>query len=188
MIVLPLVARSVLAGIVALEGATTLRRLQLRARAYQRAVARSRSLGLPLVVIGCPDTGVATRVSPVYGCGDLTVDLAACRSCPRAVQLDLSTQHIPLADHSAVVFESCVLEYVPDAQAAWAEIVRIARSPVDIFTARVEPHSIAAAWYPGARWMIRHGDPGLITTQPVTTAQKVTHAAAGVALSLASLP
>ncbi len=57
-----------------------------------------------------------------------------------------------IADDSAVVFASCVLEYVTDAAAALRELARIAGSPENLFLVLVEPWTLTATLYPGARW------------------------------------
>ena len=95
------------------------------------------------MVVGAPDGGVTAG----YGCGDITLDLAP-SSCPHSMRVDI-TKHVPLPDNSCVVFCSCVLEYVHDAQAAIAEIQRISGGYA--YFVGVEPHTLTAYFYPGAR-------------------------------------
>lgn len=110
---------------------------------YGEALAESRRLGRPLIVIGAPDGGVTAG----YGCGDETIDLAQ-TACPVWKPLDI-TKPLPYADNSVVVFCSCVLEYVSDPIAAIAEIKRISGGYV--FFVGVEPWTMTAILYPGAK-------------------------------------
>jgi len=141
---------SVLKGIVITAGAVTvwdfawwLRRRARRAEVYKEARARADALQRPLVVIGAPDGGVTGG----YECGDTTVDLAV-SSCPHAIRADV-TKPLPFADNSTVVFVSCVLEYVNDANAALNEIMRI--SGGEAYFVGVEPWCLTAYLYPGAK-------------------------------------
>ena len=69
-------------------------------------------------------------------------------ACPNFVQADICKK-IPLADNSAVIFVSCVLEYVSDVDAAMKELMRV--SGGNLFVARVEPWTLTAYLYPGAQ-------------------------------------
>ena len=120
------------------------RRKAERARVYDKALARARALHRPLVVIGAPDGGVTAG----YGCGDLTIDLEGSAACPNVWAADI-TQPLPLANDSVVVFVSCVLEYVGDVEAAYRELMRV--SGGELFIVRVEPWTLTAYLYPGAR-------------------------------------
>lgn len=119
------------------------RRTKLRSSVYAQAAARAKELGKPLVVVGAPDGGVTSG----YGCGDITIDIAK-SSCPKPMTADI-TKKIPLDDNSCVVFVSCVLEYVSDYQAALCELQRI--SGGNLFIVRVEPWTLTAYLYPGAK-------------------------------------
>ena len=119
------------------------RRRVLRTSTYQKAQRRARELGRPLMVVGAPDQGTTSG----YGCGDLTVDLAG-SMCPRAIVADI-TKQIPLSDSSVVVFVSCVLEYVDRIDPALQELWRV--SGGEMYIVRVEPWTLAAFFYPGAR-------------------------------------
>lgn len=125
------------------EAAWWLRRRSRRASLFEQAKARARALGRPLVVVGAPDGGVTAG----YGCGDYTIDLAP-STCPNSLQLDV-TQPLPFADDSCVVFVSCVLEYVNDADAALRQLQRIAGR--ELYVVRVEPWTLTAFVYPGAK-------------------------------------
>lgn len=100
-------------------------------------------LGRPLVVIGAPDAGATSG----YGCGDITVDLQP-STCPRSIQADI-TKTLPFGDNSVVVFASCVLEYVSDVDATIREIQRVSGGYA--YFVGVEPWTLAAKLYPGAR-------------------------------------
>lgn len=131
-------------GAAAWEGAWWAHRRARRGQVYRHAQRVAAQLGRPLVVIGAPDSGPTAG----YGCGDVTVDIAAGSSCPRYVRADV-TKPLPFADASCVVFCSCVLEYVHDALAAVREIQRV--SGGYCYFVGVEPHTLTAYLYPGAR-------------------------------------
>jgi hypothetical protein len=114
-----------------------------RRQVYAQAVAEATRLGRPLVVVGAPDGGVTSG----YGCGNYTIDLSQ-SDCPNWLPLDI-TKPLPFADDSTVVFCSCVLEYVSDPMGAVAELKRI--SGGHIHFVGVEPWTLAALLYPGAR-------------------------------------
>ena len=151
---LPKLAARVVLGYVGLvEGTAALIRFRERTAAFHTAIERAAALGRRLVVIGDPDAGMHTRLLRAYGCGDVCVDLNGCPKCPVTVVADITRGPIPdLADDSAVVFVSCVLEYVGDLDAALREIARIAGSPDNVFVVNVQPWTLTARLYPGARW------------------------------------
>ena len=150
---LRMLARFALGYVAAVEGAAALVRFRERTAAFRLAVERASALGRPLVVIGDPDGGMHTRLMRAYGCGDVCVDLNGCPKCQVTVVADITKGPTPgLADDSAVVFVSCVLEYVQDLDAALAEISRIAGSPANVFLVTVQPWTLTARLYPGARW------------------------------------
>lgn len=120
------------------------RRRSLRAKTFELAAAEAKRLGRPLVVVGAPDGGVTAG----YGCGDVTVDIVRSDSCPNPLVADV-TKPLPFADNSVVVFVSCVLEYVDNADAAINELCRV--SGGHFFVVRVEPWTLTSIFYPGAR-------------------------------------
>ena len=133
----------IVASILAWESLWWANRVHNRHTLYDKAKAHARSMKLPLVVVGAPDRGM-TR-GP--GCGDLTLDIASTQ-CPCRMQVDI-TKRVPLPNNSAVVFVSCVLEYVNDLPSAWRELQRIA--PKRVYVSRVQPWTLAAYLYPGAK-------------------------------------
>jgi hypothetical protein len=76
-----------------------------------------------------------------------------------------------IAADSAVVYVSCVLEYVSDPEAALHELRRIAGTQENLFMVFVEPWTLTAALYPGALWAASNQILPHLT--PVTTARKV---------------
>lgn len=132
-----------LAALGAWEAGWWAHRRSERSRIASAASDAARSLGRPLVVVGAPDGGVTAG----YGCGDITVDLCD-SSCPGHVRADV-TQRLPFQDDSCVVFVSCVLEYVDDYDAALRELLRV--SGGHLYVVRVEPWTLAAYLYPGAK-------------------------------------
>jgi len=139
-----------------------------RTRVMLDAALRAKELGRQLLVIGAPDHGVTGG----YPCGDITADNEPSSSCPNFVQVDLSSQQLPLADNSVVVFISCVLEYVPDLQRALNELWRV--SGGEIYLVRVQPWTLTAFFYPGAQrilpWSSGRVPDGLLSrpAQPLT--------------------
>jgi hypothetical protein len=132
-----------IAAVAAWEATWWAVRTHNRSSTYQCAARRAAALGRPLLVVGAPDGGVTSG----YGCGDLTLDLTK-SSCPNHIQADI-TKQIPLNNDSVVVFVSCVLEYVNDLDAAMRELVRV--SGGNLFITRVEPWTLTAYLYPGAK-------------------------------------
>ena len=148
-----LAARVLLGYVGLVEGAAALIRFRERTAAYRAAAQRATELGRRLVVIGDPDAGLHTRLMRAYGCGDVCVDQGGCPKCPVTVVADITKGPIAdIADDSGVVFVSCVLEYVEDLNAALAEVARIAGSPDNAFIVNVQPWTLTARLYPGARW------------------------------------
>ena len=128
------------------EGYWWVRRLDDRKAMYTRALAHARAVGLPLIVVGAPDRGATSGP----GCGDLVIDIQPSRS-PNFLQADI-TKRLPIPSNSAVIFVSCVLEYVGDFGAAWSELQRIA--PGRVYVCRVPPWTLSAYLYPGARRVV----------------------------------
>ena len=158
-------ARLAFGGLALAEGAFALKRWQARRDAFDAASRRAQLLHRPLVVVGDPDAGAHTRLYRAYGCGDLCVDLRGCPLCPVVQAADISAGPVPgLADNSAVVFVSCVLEYVEDAPAAARELLRIAGAPENLFLVSVQPWTLTASLYPGARWTVIQRDYELTLT------------------------
>ena len=129
--------------LLAWEFAWLFRRRARRSALFAQARERATLLGKPLVVVGAPDGGVTSG----YGCGDYTIDIAP-STCPNSLQLDI-TKRLPFGDNSVVVFVSCVLEYVDDADAALDELRRIAGP--NLYVVRVEPWTLTSVLYPGAK-------------------------------------
>lgn len=126
-----------------------------RQQAFIDAQARAIALERPLLVVGDPDAGVATRMKRAYSCGDLCIDLTGCPACPVSLQLDI-TKGIPdIPDNSAVVFVSCVLEYTDDPEAALVHLRRIAGAEENLFVVTVDPNTLTSYFYPGAKFQKR---------------------------------
>jgi hypothetical protein len=142
-------------------------------------------------VIGDPDAGFHTRLMRAYGCGDVCVDMNGCPRCPVTVVADITKKVPGVDDDSAVVFISCVLEYVADLNAALAEILRIAGSHDNIFLVFVQPWTLTARLYPGARWRgAANGpdEPGVAMTAVGLEEKVITSAALGLLAATAFWP
>lgn len=121
-------------------------RRERRARGFLAAKQLASSLNIDLIVVGNPDSGMTSG----YGWGDLTIDIKPSRETQnhRHLLADI-TQPLPLLSSSAVVFVSCVFEYVSDYHAAYSELFRVSGGRLIIVT--VEPWTLTAFLYPGAR-------------------------------------
>lgn len=156
-------ATEALASIVTNEVFSWWSRRNQRGDYYQLAAARAKLTGRPLIVIGDPDSHV-TRGEVGYG--DLCVDLTGCPLAPLGVKADITVpgsirkrDGTPVADDSAVVVIFCVLEYVPDIDAAWREVMRVAGNFSNVFVVYVDPMCLTAYFYPGAKHVIRAAPP-----------------------------
>lgn len=183
-------ARFVLGYVGLVEGTAALIRFRERRAAFQAAAERAVATNRRLVVIGDPDAGMHTRLMRAYGCGDVCVDLNGCPACPLTIVADITKGPIPdVADDSTVVFVSCVLEYVSDLEAALREISRIAGSADNVFIVTVQPWTLTARLYPGARWRGAVGCGATVKMAPVNLEEKlVVTGALGVALAAAFWP
>jgi len=178
-------ARITLGAALLAEGGMALWRFEARRRAFEAAARRATALGRPLVVVGDPDAGAHTRLVRAYECGDLCIDLRGCPRCQVMQAADLTAGPVlGVANDSAIVFVSCVLEYVSDPAAALHELNRMAGSPDNLFIVFVEPWSLTASLYPGARWAGGQEDDYIAMT-PITTNRKLV--AAGGLLGLLTL-
>jgi hypothetical protein len=130
-----------------------------RRRLYERAQARARALGLPLLVVGDPDAGYITKhFGRDYGCGTVCTDLTGCPKCPTRIEGPLEQVLPQLPARSHVIFVSATLEYVTDLPHCIRELERVA-APQGLFVVRVEPHSSTFWLYPGARWVLLEAPP-----------------------------
>ena len=180
-------ARITLGGLALAEGAFALARWQARRETYDLAARRAAALRRPLVVVGDPDSGAHTRLYRAYGCGDLCVDINGCPLCKVVQVADITAGPVRgVADDSAVVFVSCVLEYVSDPAAAVHELRRMAGGPENLFDVAVQPWTLTAALYPGARWTaVRDADQ--MTLTPISPSRKALTAGALAGLAAAAL-
>lgn len=71
------------------------------------------------------------------------------------------------------MFVSCVLEYVKDLDGALREIVRMAGNPDNVFIVTVQPWTLTARLYPGARWRGTVDAAKSVTMQPVGLDEKL---------------
>lgn len=151
----------VVAGVIAgidLHTAFVTRRRNRR-RYFQMAAQRAEELGVPLLVVGDPDTGFVTQFfGRDYECGNVCTDLTGCPSCPTGIVGPLEQVLPQLPSQSHVIYVSCTLEYVTDLPAVIQQLERVS-VPGGLFVVRVEhPHS---TWilYPGAKWILHSAPP-----------------------------
>ena len=117
-----------------------------RSQYYQLALARSKATGRPLIVIGDPRKGISSQIFGVsYGYGDVCIDLEPLsKNC---IASDATEYLSKLRSNSAVIFVSCVLEYVPDLDQLIAQLYRVSGNSNNLFIVAVKWYSIAAYWY-----------------------------------------
>lgn len=164
-------ARGAIGLLAVSEVTAAILRQRARQNTFAAAQARARALGRPLVVVGDPHAGAWTSIIPAYGCGDVCVDLNGCPGCQCSHTVDLAAVQVPQAADSAVVYCSCVLEYVPDPQRAWAELLRLAGAPENVFLVTVQSWTVTSSFYPGARWIVRREGTAAPTFEAVTPAR-----------------
>jgi hypothetical protein len=114
---------------------------------FEMAEKRSIESKLPLIVIGDPYNGIYSRMyGPAYTCGDICIDLTGCPKCPSKTMKmkgDIIQELKKLPDNSAVIFISCVLEYIDgDMDEAIKQIYRVSGGSNNIFITSVSSKSI----------------------------------------------
>lgn len=179
---LRLLTGTLLAAVNLNEGVRTVNLHRERTKVFEAAQKRAADLARPLVVVGDPDAGMATRMKRAYSCGDVCVDLSGCPACPVSMSVDITAGIPSVPDDSAVVFVSCVLEYTDDPEAALKDLRRVAGAEENLFLVTVDPSTLTSFLYPGARWRYVDGK-----FQPVSNTTRVALGAGMVAASAAML-
>lgn len=119
----------------------SLYRLYRRTTIYNKALKKSKETNKKLLVIGNPTAGFVNRnIYKSYDCGDVCLDLNGCDNCPNQIKGDLLEEIKKLESDKYVVFESCVLEYIPeyDLHEVRTELYRI--SGGDLYEVRIHPN------------------------------------------------
>lgn len=127
-------------------------RTDARRQLYKLAYDRSITLGRPLIVIGDPHNGLGALLhGPAYGSGSFTIDISGCSKniCADVIERDIIVSLRAFEDNSCVIFVSCVLEYIKDAdiETAISEIQRVAGSSNNIFVVTVGSTSLSSYYY-----------------------------------------
>lgn len=124
----------------------SLRRQVWRKRTFFAAKMRASHTKRPLIVIGDPAKGMGSRMlGPAYGFGDLCIDIDPIS--PAVVQGDFTDILKTHQNDSAIVFISCVLEYMPNIEDGIATAKRVAGGMENLFIVGVEWYSITAYVY-----------------------------------------
>lgn len=122
-----------------------------RLKIFDLAKERAKNLNKPLIVIGDPYNGYASRFYSkfykTYGCGDETVDLTGAPRCPNGIKNDAYKYLRTKPSNSGVIFISCVLEYVDNVNDTIKELYRVAGSKENLFVVCVNDKSLAAYIY-----------------------------------------
>jgi hypothetical protein len=141
-------------------------RHQRRGEIYELAKKRAKALGKPLIVIGDPHNGLGCTIwGPKYDLGDVMIDLFPCKKCEKnkkTIKADMTEALKKFGSNSAVIYTSCVLEYVPEVEEAIAEIERVAGSHKNIFAVHVQPYCLTAFSYPYPKSIINHDGPSRV--------------------------
>jgi hypothetical protein len=133
----------IIAVVVIYEVAMALSRMATRRDYYARAVARARETGLPLMVVGNPDSGYGNKLlGAAYGYGDVTLDLKITGPCPNPDEGDIYETLPRYSDASHVIFVSYTLEYVPELERVIPHIMRVAGGSENVFVVHAQPHSL----------------------------------------------
>jgi hypothetical protein len=93
-----------------------LKKIRGQSAVYAMAMRRAGETGKPLAVFGDPTAPktLNARYGAGYGCGDVCIDLNGAPGCATGVKSSILDWLLDQADNSAVIFESEVLEYIPD--------------------------------------------------------------------------
>jgi len=121
-----------------------------RKRNFRLALSQKHKTGKRLLVIGDPNNGGwSSVIGKEYDCGDVCTDLVGCKKCPNQIQGNLIDVLKSFPNNSVVIFESCVLEYVPELQKVQQEMKRISNN--DIYSTRIGP-TLMYLWYFPSLW------------------------------------
>lgn len=122
-----------------------------RLRIFNLADNKAKELKKPLIVIGDPYNGLASRfyskVYKTYGCGDETVDLTGAPRCPNGIKNDIYNYLKSKPSNYGVIFVSCVLEYVDNIEIVIKELYRVSGSSDNLFIVNVNNKSLSAYFY-----------------------------------------
>lgn len=129
----------------------TIKRQYDRLRNFNLAKQRAERIKKPLIVIGDPYNGKASRfyskIYKTYGCGDETVDLTGSPRCPNGIKNDIYSYLKTKPSNYGVFFVSCVLEYVDNIDEIIKELYRVSGSKDNLFIVSVNDKSLAAYIY-----------------------------------------
>ena len=122
-----------------------------RLNIYKMALKQSNETNKPLIVYGDPYNGVGSKfwnkIFGSYGCGDMAVDLTGCPKCDNGVKSDILDHLKTVESDSAIIFISCVLEYVDNIEEVIDEIYRVAGSKENIYIVCVSRYSLTGYSY-----------------------------------------
>ncbi len=122
-----------------------------RRNIYNQAKLRSENLNKPLLVYGDPYNGQGSKIFnnflKGYDCGDETIDLTGSPKCKNGVKSDILKHLQSKPSNSAVIFVSCVLEYIDNIEEVIKEIIRVAGNLENIFVVTVSKYCLEAYFY-----------------------------------------
>lgn len=122
-----------------------------RLKTFDLAKKKAKLLNKPLIVIGDPYNGLASRFYSrfykTYECGDETVDLTGAPRCPNGIKNDAYKYLRTKPSNYGVIFISCVLEYVDNIDDTIKELYRVAGTRDNLFVVCVNDKSLSAYIY-----------------------------------------
>jgi hypothetical protein len=120
-----------------------------RSTLYKLAQKRSQKTKRKLIVIGDPNNGKYSRLmGAAYGCGDICIDLSGCPKCKNGKIGDATEELRKIPSNSAVIFISCVLEYVDNIEELITEIYRVGgNDSQNIFVVSVSQYDLFSYFY-----------------------------------------
>lgn len=129
----------------------TIRRQYDRLTIFNLAKQKAKQLNKPLIVVGDPYNGKASRFYSkfykTYDCGDETVDLTGAPRCPNGIKNDIYSYLKSKPSNYGVFFVSCVLEYIDNIDETIKELYRVSGSKDNLFIVCVNDKSLAAYIY-----------------------------------------
>ena len=115
---------------------------------YNRALRKSRETKKPLLVIGDPTKGMSCKwLGVVYGTGDICIDLEPSLGSSNVLKAEAIEFLSNMKSNSAIIYVSCVLEYVPKIDTLIKEIERVAGDCKNIYLVHTKFYSPVSYLY-----------------------------------------
>ena len=113
---------------------------------YLLALEKSKLIKKPLLVIGDPKKGIASKIlGPRYGYGDICIDLEPSENNDKVLKEEAISFLKKQSNNSFVIYVSAVLEYIPDIENAIFELQRV--SGGDLYIMNIPPYAPVSYLY-----------------------------------------